>query len=71
MKEFKLGCSPITNVIYAGNVCKGMWQGKKHNVTEDAINSVAEYLLKTKQEIVFTIDNRKYLLSIKELKTEV
>lgn len=45
-----MGVSPLTNTIYAGNskpLANGrgfQWVGKKHDVTEEAIKAVFEYM---------------------------
>lgn len=66
-KEFKLGCSPITNIIYAGNVKNGMWIGEKKDVTNTAVMAVAEHLLKANQCVKF-VDSKgdSYILSVKK-----
>ncbi len=71
MAQFKVGCSPITSDIYAGNVNdKGMWVGKKHNVTDTAFGAVAQNLLQLKEEFVFGYQGKKYALRVVELTEE-
>ena len=36
-RELKLGHSPLTGSIYLGSQNKGMWSGKKRDVTNDFI----------------------------------
>lgn len=40
-----MGVSPITDTIYYGNVKNGMWQGKKEDVTDEAIKAVFEWFM--------------------------
>jgi len=68
MEEFKVGCSPITNTIYAGKVSKGMWVGSKHDVTKSAVGAVAELLLKEDSHLKFKSDGKDYILQVIEIK---
>lgn len=69
MKGFKVGCSPITSDIYAGNVNdKGMWVGTKHNVTDTAVGAVAQHLLQLNEEMKFGYKGKEYVLQVVELK---
>ncbi len=71
MSEFKVGCSPITSEIFAGNVLKnGMWGAKKHNVTETAVGAVAQHLLQKEEEMQFGYKGKRYAMRIVELKEE-
>jgi len=66
--EFKIGVSPITNTIYAGNVRNGMWVGKNHDVTLPAIIAVAEHLLSAKRDAIFIDESgKRYALSLVKL----
>jgi hypothetical protein len=68
MSEFKIGCSPLTSKIYAGNVLKnGMWGAKKHNVTDTAVVAVAQHLLQKDEEMQFDYRGKKYALRVVEL----
>ncbi len=61
MSEFKVGVSPLTNRIYAGKVLKsGIWGPVKHDVTDDALGSVAAHLLVAKQKLEFEFQGKKY-----------
>lgn len=40
-----MGVSPISDIIYYGNVKNGMWQGKKEDVTDEAIKAVFEWFM--------------------------
>jgi len=69
MSEFKIGCSPLTSEIFAGNVLKnGMWGEKKHNVTKTAVGAVAQHLLKKDEEMQFNYQGKNYALRVVELK---
>jgi len=69
MSKFKIGCSPLTNEIFAGNVLKnGMWGAKKHNVTDTAVGAVAQYLLQKDEELQFNYEGKKFALRVVELK---
>jgi hypothetical protein len=68
MSEFKVGCSPLTSEIYAGNVSKtGLW-GKKHVVTDTAVGAVAQHLLQKDEQLQFEYQGKKYALRVVELK---
>lgn len=68
MSDLRLGCSPITNTIYAGKIDKsGMWIGLKHDVTKDAVKSVAENLLRTDESFRFTFEGKRYELRVTEI----
>lgn len=68
MNNFKVGCSPVTSEIYAGNVLKnGIWGNKKYNVTDSAVPSVAQYLLQKDVEFIFTFQGKEYSLKVEEL----
>lgn len=69
MSKFKVGCSPLTGEIFAGNVLKsGMWGAKKYNVTETAVGAVAHHLLQRDEEMQFKYEGKKYALKVIELK---
>ena len=71
MSDFKIGCSPITSEIFAGNVLKNsMWGAKKHNVTETAVGAVAQHLLQKDEEMQFNYQGKKYALRVVELKDD-
>ncbi len=73
MSNFKVGCSPLTSRIFAGNVLKSqMWGNKKYDVTESAPMAVAQYLIQTDQYIEFDHPNgRTYRLQAIEVKNKV
>lgn len=62
--EFKVGCSPITNKIYAGKVKNGTWIGEKHDITNDAVRSVAENLLRSQEKYLFSMNGERYEMKI-------
>lgn len=42
----RVGCSPLTNTIYAGrlNAAGDTWAGDKHDVTSDCLGAVIQYV---------------------------
>ena len=67
MKEYKVGCSPLTSEIYAGSVSKtGLW-GKKHNVTDTAVGAVAQHLLQLDEKLQFQYRGKTYELKVVEV----
>jgi hypothetical protein len=69
MSKLKVGCSPITGVIYAGSVSKtGLWGKNKTDVTDEAISSVAQSLLITEEKLLFIYNGKKYELKVVESK---
>lgn len=68
MAEFKVGCSPLTGKIYAGNVLKsGIWAAKKHDVTKSAVLSVAEHLMFMKEKVYFEANGKAYELLVQQV----
>mgnify|MGYP006902138307 CR=1 FL=1 len=72
MAEFKVGCSPLTSKIFAGNVLKsGTWGQTKHDVTETAPAAVAQHLMQLNESIEFTHGNgKRYRLQVIEVREE-
>ncbi len=66
MSEFKVGCSPLTSEIYAGPVSKNGTWGKKHKVTDTAVEAVAQHLLQKDEHVVFTYIGKQYKLQVVE-----
>jgi hypothetical protein len=67
MENYKVGCSPLTSEIYAGSVSKtGLW-GKKHNVTDTALEAVAQHLLQKDEEMEFQYRGKKFVLRVVEI----
>lgn len=64
-----VGLLPITKQIVVGKVnTKGMWVGNRTDVTNDAIISVGDFLLATKQSMSFQgLDGKQYEILIKEI----
>ena len=68
MTKIRIGCSPITGIIYAGSVSKnGLWGKNKVDVTDEALNSVAQSLLQTDEKLQFTHEGDWYELSVKKI----
>lgn len=74
MTEFKIGCSPITAEIYAGNVRENkngqqVWTSTRHEVTEMAVDCVVQRLnmLPNKTEkYAWELDGKTYVLKLVE-----
>lgn len=72
MSKYRVWTSPLTNNIYAGSVSKnGLIAKVKHNVTDDAVRSVAEHLLIADQKLLFDFKGKKYELKVVEVKQEI
>ena len=69
MAEYHIGCGAFG--IYAGTLSKPrkdglqMWQNKS-DVTKEAFDSVAQYLLEHDAEMQFTYRGKRYVLSVQE-----
>lgn len=62
-----MGASPLTGNIYYGtlNTEKGLWVGKKTDVTDMACSAVAEHLYTTKKNKVYQLrDGRELVISV-------
>ncbi|ECH6755297.1 TPA: hypothetical protein ACGT6A_002292 [Salmonella enterica] len=62
-----MGASPLTGTIYYGtlNTEKGMWIGKKTDVTDMACRAVAEHLMHKKISRVYELhDGKELVLSV-------
>lgn len=70
MANYHVGCG-ITG-IFAGTLNKThtMWVNKS-DVTYEAIDAVAQFLLENKKEINFTYQDKRYRLAVEPLKSEV
>lgn len=69
MSKLKVGCSPITGVIYAGSVTKtGLWTRNKIEVTDEARRCVAESMLLMNELLRFEYKGNTYELSVKKIK---
>lgn len=74
MTEFKVGCSPITGMIYAGTVREDkngniVWTNNRHEVTEEAVDAVVQRLkmLPNKMEqYKWKLDGIEYVLKLEE-----
>lgn len=71
MADFKVGCSPLTSRIYAGNVLKdGTWGKNKKDVTNSAVSATAQQLLQTDQKLRFSYEGKRYELKVEEIQNE-
>lgn len=62
MSNFKVGCSPLTSKLFAGNVLKnGIWGKTKHDVTDSAVGAVAQHLLQLDQRMQFNYKGEESL----------
>ncbi|MGL4517737.1 MAG: DUF7446 family protein [Shewanella sp.] len=64
MKIKHIGASPLTGTIYQGTLdtARGMWVGKKSDITELATRAVAEHLMVTKRGAAYGLKSGGYLL---------
>ena len=59
--EIHLAVSPLSNTIYGGKVAKnGMEWTQKHDVTEQVLSAVAQYMNGTYSEIEFPAGTLKW-----------
>jgi len=67
MSNIRVGCSALTNTIYAGilNKDETMWKGLKYDVTNDVIGSVIDYLKHS--TIRYERDGKRYELKEVEI----
>ncbi len=70
MAEYHVGCGAFG--IYAGtlNKKKTMWQNKSE-VTQEAIDSVAEWFLQTGEHVTFGYKGKKYKMCVIPIEEEV
>ncbi len=71
MAEYHVGCGAFG--IYAGTLSKPRKDGSqlwrdKSNVTKEACDSVAQYMLEHDMAMEFTYRGKRYLLSVQERK---
>lgn len=65
MAEYHVGCGIAA--IYAGiKFNAGGWKSKSA-VTDEVIGAAAQFLLDTKQNFKFTINGKRYMLSVSEI----
>lgn len=59
-KKLHIGCSPLTNTIYAGTVLKDgrTWGATKQDVTLDAIEAVARHVVKAGAPVELLSDGK-------------
>ena len=68
MSNFKVGCSPVTSRLYAGNVLKnGMWGKTKHDVTDTAVSAVAQHLLQLDERMQFEYQGETYEIKVEKV----
>lgn len=75
LTEFRVACSPITKVIYAGNTRidrngNEVWTSNRRVVTEMAVDAVVERLKSMPgkmEEYKWQIDGKFYVLKLVEL----
>ena len=68
MSDFKVGCSPLSSVIYAGRVLNsGRWGANKKDVTDSALNAVAQFLIQKNESMEFTYAGRDHVLKVEDL----
>jgi len=67
MAKLRVGVSPITNTIFAGRLNKDetMWTGEKHDITDEAVMAVVEYIKKDK--VIYERGGKKYEMKEVEL----
>jgi hypothetical protein len=57
MKNLRIGMSPLTRNIYAGEIENDMWKGEKMDVTEDFLRCVVRYCT---EEVEFEVDGMRF-----------
>ncbi|WP_096436452.1 DUF7446 family protein [Alteribacter populi] len=57
MKSIRIGVSPLTENVYAGEIINDMWVGDKQDVTEDFKRCVVNYCTKV---VEFEVDGMKF-----------
>lgn len=67
MADFKVGSSPLSGKIYAGNVKKdGTWGANKKDVTDTAPGAVAQHLMDVEQALVFWREGKRFKMEVQE-----
>jgi len=71
-KKLHLGTSPITPIIYAGNLNKSktMWAGEGVDVTEQALGSVFDLIANHGKTIQANYNGKMYTLELVEVTKE-
>ena len=69
MAEYHVGIGLLTNTIFAGtlNKNKTLWMHRS-DVTGEALDAVATYLIETERSMTFTYHGKRYRLSVEEVK---
>ena len=67
MAKLRVGVSPLTNTIFAGklNKTETMWVGDKHDITDEAVMSVAQYI--KKERVVYEREGKTFELKEVEI----
>lgn len=68
MAEYHVGIGLLTNTIFAGtlNKNKTLWLHRS-DVTDEAVDAVAAYLIETEQHMTFDYNGKRYKLSVEEV----
>ena len=66
IKKLHIGCSPLTNTIYAGTVLKDgrTWGANKQNVTIEALEAVADHVVRFRAPVEISDATGKVLYRI-------
>ncbi|EOT4348287.1 hypothetical protein ACNDZH_004520 [Escherichia coli] len=67
MRVKTIGASPLSGRIFQGTTEKGMWVGKKEDVTEQAVKAVAEHLMIKDQKYAYETKDGKWLIICHQL----
>lgn len=68
MAEYHVGIGLLTNTIFAGtlNKSKTLWLHRS-DVTNEAVDAVAAYLIETEQHMTFSYNGKRYRLKVEEV----
>jgi len=68
-----IGASPLGGTIYSGtlNPAKGLWVGKKTDVTDMVLRATADHLFVVKKEYAFPMKDGRCLVMSAEIFDEV
>jgi len=67
MAKLRVGISPLTNTIFAGKLNKAetMWAGDKHDITDEAVMAVVQYI--KKERVVYEREGKTFELKEVEI----
>ncbi len=73
MKIKTMAASPLSGRIFQGtlNTEKGMWVGKKEDVTEQAIKAVTEHLMIKDRKYAYKTNDGKWVIIMHQLVDEL